>query len=288
MQKSDDAQSAKTTRRQVRPSTTLNRKYLKRPVKKIDNTVMQKDRVKEAEASSIAVTIKKESSPMKAEKHPMQISANAKMEKRKAANEAQPRKMTAKELKDQAIKRALAMANKQTAEENGSMAQKIQKGSTGKLHFGFGRVVLALACAAVAVFAIVYFVNLNMPDITLRVAAMQTGIDAAYPSYVPRDYKLTNILSEDGKVSLNFKNYTNDSEFSLVEEKSSWDSNALLENYVKVNYGDNYSTVREQGLTIYTSNNSATWVNGGVMYEITSAGNEALTKKQITTIANSL
>ena len=287
MQKSDDAQSAKTTRRQVRPSTTLNRRYLKRPVKKLDGMVAPKKREQNNSTNNVAVTIKKDSSTMKIEKHPMQVSANAKMERRKAVNDTQPRKLTAKELKDQAIKKALAMADRQTTEQN-SMVQKIQKGNTGKLHFGFGRVVLALACAAVAVFAIVYFVNLNMPDITLRVAAMQTGIDAAYPSYVPRDYKLTNILSEDSKVTLNFRNDTTGGEFTLVEEKSSWDSNALLENFVKPSYGDNYSIIREQGLTIYTDDKSATWVNGGAMYRITSAGNEVLTKKQITAIANSL
>lgn len=287
MQKSDDAQSAKTTRRQVRPSTTLNRRYLKRPVKKLDNVIAPKSKKQNNNTDSIAVTIKKDSSTMKIEKHPMQVSANARMEQRKTMNDTKPHKMTARELKDQAIKKALAMADKQTTEKT-SMAQKIQKGNTGKIHFGFGRVVLALACASVAVFAIFYFVNLNMPDITLRVAAMQTGIDAAYPSYVPRDYKLTNILSEDGKVTLNFKNDTTGGEFTLVEEKSSWDSNALLENFVKQNYGEDYSIIREQGLTIYADDKSATWVNGGVMYEIISAGNELLTKKQITTIASSL
>ncbi len=287
MQKSDDAQSAKTTRRQVRPSTTLNRRYLKRPVKKLDNVIAPKSKKQNNNTDSIAVTIKKDSSTMKIEKHPMQVSANVRMEQRKTMNDTKPHKMTARELKDQAIKKALAMADKQTTEKT-SMAQKIQKGNTGKIHFGFGRVVLALACASVAVFAIFYFVNLNMPDITLRVAAMQTGIDAAYPSYVPRDYKLTNILSEDGKVTLNFKNDTTGGEFTLVEEKSSWDSNALLENFVKQNYGEDYSIIREQGLTIYADDKSATWVNGGVMYEIISAGNELLTKKQITTIASSL
>ena len=156
-----------------------------------------------------------------------------------------------------------------------------------KVHFGLGRVVLALSCAAAAVFAIVYFVNLNMPDISMRVAAMQTGIDASYPSYVPRDFSLSDITSESGKVVLNFKNASTGDAFSLIEEQSSWDSSALLANFVKDEYGDNYTTVREQGLTIYVSGSDAAWVNGGVVYKIdTTAG--SLTKKQINTIATSL
>ena len=195
--------------------------------------------------------------------HPMQVSAINKMQERTAAPVAS--RMTAKELKDQAIKKALASAAKTSESET----KKAKKQKAPKVHFGLGRVVLALSCAAAAVFAIVYFVNLNMPDISMRVAAMQTGIDAKYPGYVPRDFSLSDITSEDGKITLNFKN------------------SGTLTNFVKDEYGENYSTVREQGLTIYISGSDAAWVNGGVVYKIdTTAG--SLTKKQINTIATSL
>ena len=155
------------------------------------------------------------------------------------------------------------------------------------MHFGFGRVMLALSCAAAAVFAIVYFVNLNMPDISLRVAAMQTGINASYPNYVPRDYSVSSITSEDSKVTMEFQNSNTGDAFTLVEEASSWDSNALMSNYVKNEFGDSYTVVREQGLTIYISGNNAAWANGGIVYKInTTAG--SLTNKQIKSIATSL
>lgn len=153
--------------------------------------------------------------------------------------------------------------------------------------FRVGRVMLALTCTAAAVFAIVYFVNLNMPDISLRVAAMQTGIEASYPNYVPKDYALSDIASEENKITLTFKNGTSNESFTLVEEKSSWDSSALQNNYVKSEYPETYSTIREQGLTIYVDGSNATWVNGGVLYKLT-ADNDTLTKKQIKTIATSL
>lgn len=98
---------------------------------------------------------------------------------------------------------------------------------------------------------------------------------------------MSDITSEDGKVILNFKNAGNGDTFSLTEENSSWDSNALLTNFVKDEYGEDYSIVREQGLTIYISGSDAAWVNGGVVYKLkTTAG--MLTKKQISSIAVSL
>lgn len=185
---------------------------------------------------------------------------------------------TAQEIKQQAISQALA----KTARKQPSKTKKM-----APVHFGFKRIILATLCAAVAVFAIVYFVNLNAPNISLKVAAMQSGIEASYPAYVPRDYALSDITSEDGKIVLNFKNSATGGAFMLVEEKSSWDSNALLNNYVRESYGDNYTLIREQGLALYVSNSDATWVNGGVVYKLkTTSG--TLTKKQIKSIAVSL
>ena len=117
---------------------------------------------------------------------------------------------------------------------------------------------------------------------------MQTGIQASYPSYIPRDYSLGDISSEDGKITMIF-NGPDDSSFKLVEEKSSWDSSALLRNYVEPTWGEEYATTHEQGITIYISNanSDAAWVNGGVLYKITSSGT-ALTKKQVRSIVTSM
>lgn len=285
MQKSDSNQKAKTAHRRVSASTTLNRRYVKKPKKNTDMvvTVKRSPKVKHF-SSKINAGAKTQEQPMVApQAHPVQVAAKERMNRRKnSAIDAQGQKLSAKELKDLAIKKALASAEKTT--KNDKKAKKV-KGE--KVHFGFGRVVLALSCAAAAVFAIAYFVNLNMPDISLRVAAMQTGIEASYPSYVPRDFSLSDITSEEGKITLNFRNATTGDAFSLVEEQSSWDSNALLTNFVKDAYGENYTAVREQGLTLYISGSSACWVNGGVVYKLTTT-NGSLTKKQIKSIATSL
>ena len=297
MQKTISNQQAKSAHRTVRTSTTLSRKYVKRPTKTSEVQVSIKKPSKISHFSN-DYTAKVQSTKMQrnidqpmepAQVHPLQVKATERMNQRNNfEQERETPKMTAKELKDQAIKKALASAVLTEENTNQKSAKKTKKEkSLSGARFSFGRLLLALGCTAIAVFAIVSYVNVNMPDISLRVAAMQTGIEASYPGYVPRDYHLTDITSEEGKITLNFSNSNTGETFSLVEEKSSWDSNALLTNFVKAEYGEDYSVVKEQGLTIYMNDNKATWVNGGIVYKITGSA-EALTKKQTCSIAVSL
>lgn len=219
---------------------------------------------------------------MGATTHPLQTMAIERMRERKATGQRQ--RKSAKEIKEQEIKKALARTSKVIDKD---IAKRERDQKRTKLHYGIARVMLAVSCTAVAVMAIVYFVGTNMPDISMRVAAMQTGINASYPGYVPRGFGMTDLSSEDGKVTMNFKSEQDDSKFTLIEESSSWDSNALETNYVKKELGDDYTVMREQGLTIYMGNRKATWVNGGVAYRIEMSSGE-LTKKQIQSIAASL
>lgn len=196
------------------------------------------------------------------------------------------RRSSPQELKDRAIEQALesvATMNEPSSRTNRNRAPIRTKKKGHGLRFA-----VAFTCAAACVGGIIYFVSSNMPDISVRVAAIQTGIQASYPSYIPRDYTLSTIDSEDGKISMTFDGPDNSS-FTLVEEKSSWDSSALLRNYVEPTWNDDYATTHEQGITIYISNanSDAAWVNGGVLYKINSSGN-ALTKKQVRSIVTSL
>ena len=86
-------------------------------------------------------------------------------------------------------------------------------------------------------------------------------------------------------MSMHFRN--GEDEFGLTEENSSWDSEALLNNYIKPNYEDDYTVVREQGLTLYMGWNWEAWVNGGILYKL-SVNSGELTKKQMKSIATSL
>ena len=307
MQKTDQSQPARTMRRQLQNSTTLNRRYVKRPVRRVDgitadasivpiNTQKQPQKISRSpKISRFGVAIQKnaqqkDNSDLRpAEAHPAQVLANRKLRERKQnAAQQQINRPTAKELKDQAIKKALLAASRQPQQQ--SMAQFAKKDEEeaareGRLRFGPGRIILALSCAVVAVFALVYFVNLNMPDVQFRAAAAQ--LNANYPNYIPHDYTPSEIASENNIITIQFKNKNNGESFSIIEEKSSWNSNALLNNYIKPTFGDDYSTLREKGLTIYVNKNNASWVNGGTVYKLTMS-DDLLSKKQITDIATSL
>lgn len=148
------------------------------------------------------------------------------------------------------------------------------------------RFVLAFSCAAACVAGIVYVVSSNVPDISVRVAAMQAGVESSYPSYVPTEFSLSDIKSNDKEIVLTFTN-ANSQSFTLSEKKSAWDSAALERNLVKEAWGDDYSTTHEQGITMYIHESSAAWVNGGVLYQIT-AKDDVLTKKQLRSIATSM
>ncbi len=204
------------------------------------------------------------------------------------------------ELKDKAIRNALRsmadvdhepeVAKKSETKVKGKPEKQVKAKSAPRpaikrKHSG-RRFILAFACAAACVAMIVRFVSSNIPDISVKVAALQTGIQASYPSYVPREFSLQDIASENGRIVINFAS-DDGKTFSLIEEKSSWDSSALVRNYVEPNWQSDYTTTHEQGITIYVSNSNAAWVNGGVLYKITAAPN-VLTTKQLRNIVTSL
>lgn len=184
---------------------------------------------------------------------------------------------------DEALRKTMRKVAKM--EESSKTSKKSRQKSVRKK----GRVkrfMLAFSCAAACVAGIVYVVSSNVPDISVRVAAMQAGVDSSYPSYVPTEFSLSDIKSNDKEIVLTFTNANSES-FTLSEKKSAWDSAALERNLVKKTWQDDYSTTHEQGITMYIHGASAAWVNGGVLYQIT-AENDVLTKKQLRSIATSM
>lgn len=188
-----------------------------------------------------------------------------------------PVKLSSKEIKEREIKKALDRASKVP------QSRKQKRNSFFK-NFGVARIALATACTVTAIFAIVYFIDLTSKDMSMQVAAVQSGIEASYPSYIPRGYDMSDVTSSHGKITMNFK--SEDGSYTITEEASSWDSDGLLDNYVKEHYGDGYAILREQGLTIYMGSDWETWVNGGLLYKLT-VSSGVLTKKQMKTIATS-
>ena len=190
--------------------------------------------------------------------------AKARMAARKAAA---PQALSAQELKERAIQQALRKVS--TMNESAEESTKAKR-----QHFWKRKNFKIVAAMSVVTLAILgYLVSVNLPDISVRVAAMHTGIEKAYPSYVPANYRLDGLVKEEnGRITMSFKN-DRDQKFTLMEEKSSWDSSAVLTNYVSKNWGASYAIAKGQGLTIYVSGSNAAWVNGGVFYVITDETN---------------
>lgn len=237
-----------------------------------------------------------------AERHPYQVhAAEARAARRQLEEQirhATHPTVSTQERKDIAIARALA-AVQPIEQENDVLARNVsssapqldttrskrQKHKKEKSGLSTGRrFALAFAVAAVAVTGLGVLIMNSVPDISLQVAAMQVGIDATYPAYVPRGFSMTNVTSADGRIRLTFSN--NETTFVITESQSSWDTSAVLNNYVKPEWPA-YTTTHENGITVYINNSNAAWVNGGIFYTI-ECETGALTKKQLTNIVAGL
>lgn len=148
------------------------------------------------------------------------------------------------------------------------------------------RMVNALAGMAVVLLLIGYVTFLNMPAISMRVAISRAGFDATMPGYKPSGYSINGpVAYSPGEVSLKFASNTNSDNFTLTQKESSWDSKALLDNFVSKET-NNYLTYQEKGLTVYMFDGKAAWVNGGVWYSVD--GSSKLSSDQILKLATSM
>lgn len=131
-----------------------------------------------------------------------------------------------------------------------------------------------------------YLTYINLPNLSMRVAATQAGVAAKFPNYQPDGYRFDGPISyAPGEVTINFKSTTNDSRFSIKQKASNWDSQAVLDNYV-TKQSSTYLTYQERGLTIYAFNNKAAWVSGGLLYTI--EGDASLSSEQVLRMATNI
>lgn len=181
-------------------------------------------------------------------------------------------------LKQLAIDKALDEAPSRTSRRDVKLVKKSHK---------FKRLA-SIASVGVAVILLgAYFTYLNMPALSTKVAAAQAGINANYPSYQPMGYSLKGAVSyEQGSVAMTFGANGSPQEFTLTQSKSGLDSFAVLDTVVAPKAGDSYQTTSSGGLTVYTYDGGAAWVNGGILYQIDT--NAHLSPSQVQRIAASL
>lgn len=185
-----------------------------------------------------------------------------------------PEALSSRELKDHLIKQQIDHA---PAKAN-HKAHKVKK---APLHVSS---VMA-ACLGIMILG-GYLSYINMPNLSVRVAASQAGINAEYPGYTPSGYQFDGPVSySNGQVLLSFKATGGTTNYKINQQRSSWDSQAVLDNYI-VAQTDEYDVNDTQGLTVYTYGNNAAWVNKGVLYTI--SGDAPLRTEQVLKIATSL
>ncbi len=163
-----------------------------------------------------------------------------------------------------------------------SISQRVSR----KLHVS-PRVVNFAVLAIVAVLVSTFVAYQNIPGVAMRIAATRAGFSASLPSYKPAGYAMNgHIKYQPGEIKVNYKSNSNNREFSVVQKNTSWNSESLLENYI-ASSGFNYQTIQSNGRTIYVyDGNKATWVDGGVWYNIDGQSN--LNSDQLLRIAKSL
>lgn len=200
----------------------------------------------------------------------------AKALKRHATNiESQPASSQA--LKEQLIKQRLA----EVATAKAAPAKK------SKQRFAMQPRLATIFTSAFALLLLGgYLTYINLPNLSMRVAAARAGVAAKFPTYQPDGYRFDGPISyTPGEVTINFKSTTNDSRFSIKQKASNWDSQAVLDNFVS-KQSSTYLTYQERGLTIYAFNNKAAWVSGGLLYTID--GDASLSSEQVLRMATSI
>ncbi len=199
------------------------------------------------------------------------------------AQKGSPVRMSSRAIKEQLINKQLANLPVREPSKLTVPAREVDQPQTRS------RRVLSIGATCLALLLLGgYLTYLNMPNLSIRVAAAQAGIDATLPNYQPKGYELHGpVAYSDGSVKLAYRaNHDASKKYTVTQQASTWNSQAVLDNYVTEDSNNDYRINSIQGLTVYTYNNKAVWVNGGILYIID--GNTPLSAQQLDRIASSM
>lgn len=259
-------------------SQTLHRRAAKKPAIKRPEAGRHMDIARSRQISRFAAhpveatEKKKEGSKDRApQTHPIARKALA-----KAAAPAKAAPLSSKQIKEAAISQALAKPS--------TKAVKEKKASRWR-----SRRFIIVTAIFVVLIGGAFLTYISIPSISVSFAASQAGIEATYPEYKPDGYHLKQpVTFSDGEVVLQFASNSGANGYTITQTRSSWDSSAVLDNIVKKEAGNDYTSTKESGLLIYTysAGQKTTWVNAGILYKI--EGDAPLSGDQIRRIASSL
>jgi hypothetical protein len=132
-----------------------------------------------------------------------------------------------------------------------------------------------------------FFAYQNVPNIAVRYAAAKSGVHASLPSYQPAGFAVNNHVNySPGEVTIAYKANADNRTYSITQQNTNWNSDALKEHLAASN-GNTPQSFPDNGRTIYLHGTSeADWVAGGVWYSIT--GDSSLNTDQLIKIATSI
>ena len=207
--------------------------------------------------------------------HPYVEKANQRIQEKKAPRHFEHQAPSSKEVKEAEIERVLS--------EPTPAKTKPPKKHRSHRRKKMTRLGLIIASCVIVAGVIIW---LSLPMISIKLASAQTGVSADIPHYTPEGFSLKlPIDTKDSKVAMTFSARHDDTSFVLTQSKSSWNSEAVRA-MVETDSEGRFLTTRDRGLTVYTYNGNAAWVNKGILYMIT--GNADLSNDAIMRIANSL
>jgi hypothetical protein len=127
-----------------------------------------------------------------------------------------------------------------------------------------------------------FLTYLNMPKIELKVASFQAGFTAHMPSHNPTGYQLADIENQHGKITLRFR--SGESSYRISQQASNWNSQTLQDDIIAT---AGHKTVQSKGRTIYLYDGTASWISGGVRFDL-ATNNAHLSSDDIVDIATSM
>lgn len=271
------AQKSQTlTRKHVRSAQP---KSLLTPARATDSNKISRSPHITRFAQDVVATKPKAAQPRQdiaAAKHPIQKETALAIEPTVPSSPSITHESTTQEIKQQAITKALENSTPHNDKTKSSAKER-------RMPRAFSIATASLAI----VFVAGYLTYLNLPSLSVKIASSQAGIDASYPSYHPSGYSISGPVEfSSGDVSMKFNANAGPQSFSVEQVKSSWDSSALLENYVEEASAGDYTTYTDSGLTVYVYDTGAAWVSGGILHTI--KGDAPLSNDQIRRIATSM
>jgi hypothetical protein len=173
------------------------------------------------------------------------------------------------------------------ADAHKKLLESQRKGKSFR-RFSFGPRWLSISSVVAAILLIGgFFAWQNVPQVSVKMAAMRAHVDASVPAYTPSGFSYASPVNySSGAVTINFKAGSNNRTFAITQQSSNWSSSSLEANAVPADSQVQTSKINGTTVYIYGANNDATWVSRGVKYTLKDKAN--LNSDQILRIAGSM